>query len=161
MAQEEWRPIPGYEGRYEASSLGRIRSLPNGCHNYPLVRKTHVGPQGYDQIVLHKDGKRTHLNVHWLIAAAFLGPRPAGMDIRHLDGDKLNNSIANLVYGTRSENIRDIVRHGRHHNANKTHCVRNHELTGENMRVYTHPETGKQRRICRACMDLHRKGLAA
>lgn len=51
--------------------------------------------------------------VHQLVALTFLGPRPKGQEVRHLDGDPLNNAVTNLAYGTRSENILDVMRIGR------------------------------------------------
>lgn len=117
---EEWRDIPGYEGRYQASNLGRIRSLDrrvNICHGATrLMRGRVLKPSGTKRnprlsVVLDK-GKPCSF-VHQLVARAFLGPQPKDQDVRHLDGNPLNNSVDNLAYGSRTENILDVYRIGR------------------------------------------------
>lgn len=58
-------------------------------------------------------GKQKLVLIHWLVAEYFIGPRPEGQFVRHLDGDKLNNHVSNLAYGTPKENVEDTMRHGR------------------------------------------------
>src|SRR5690606_38480338 len=70
---------------------------------------------------------------HVLVAEAFIGPRPEGAECLHGDGDHTNNMVSNLRWGTKSENQLDSVRHGTHHQANKTHCPRGHELVEGNL----------------------------
>ncbi|HEY1174793.1 MAG TPA: HNH endonuclease signature motif containing protein [Phytomonospora sp.] len=91
-------------------------------------------------------------HVHALVARAFLGPAPEGLEVRHLDGDKAHNGVENLAYGTRSENVLDRVRHGTHHEANKTHCPKGHPYSPENTyyRPDRRPGTGRMCRVCRA-----------
>jgi hypothetical protein len=109
---EEWRPIPGYEGWYEASDQGRIRALsrpyiPAGglCH----PRKT---SKGYLYVnVIGKDGRRRKLKVHRAVAAAFLGPCPPGQVVRHGPGGPSDNRLMNLAYGTHAQNRADIAAH--------------------------------------------------
>ncbi|WP_333638560.1 NUMOD4 domain-containing protein [Tissierella praeacuta] len=114
-----WKDIPGYEGAYQASSLGRIRSLDryvNCAHNAKRKVKGRVlkpgrySDSGHVSVVLGKgtNGKP----VHQLIMLTFKGERPEGLDIRHLDGNPLNNRIENLTYGTRTENILDVYHNG-------------------------------------------------
>ena len=91
--------------------------------------------------------------MHSLVALAFLGTRPDGFDVRHLDGDRLNCALANLAYGTRSENQRDKRRHGTDHNVAKTHCPKGHPYDEANTRI---PPIGG--RDCRACDVLRGKG---
>lgn len=116
---ELWRDIPGYEGRYQASNLGRIRSLdrrvPCARGATRLMRGRILKPAGskYHQhltVVLGHGRSASH--VHQLVALAFLGPRPTGQEVRHLDGNPLNNCVDNLAYGTRTENIIDVMRIG-------------------------------------------------
>ena len=119
-ANEEWRDIPGYEGRYQASNLGRIRSVArrvNICHGATrLMRGRVLRPAGQKRDphlrVTLKHGGYGVL-VHRLVAETFLGPCPEGQEVRHLDGDPLNNRVENLAYGTRRENIIDVYRIGR------------------------------------------------
>lgn len=107
---EEWRPIPSHP-TYEASSLGRVRSL---RHREPLLLRGSINGAGYRQVTLRHDGDRKYATVHALVAEAFHGPRPEGMEVRHLDGSRTNNQPANLRWGTASENRYDSVRHGTH-----------------------------------------------
>ena len=116
---ETWRPIPGFEG-YEVSDLGRVRSFRRhggrgrGLVNAPRIKKTHPGAAGYLSVTLQRpDGNRcSKYHVHALVAAAFLGPRPDGMQVAHADGDRLNARLDNLRYATASENAEDKRRHG-------------------------------------------------
>src|SRR5262245_28581247 len=105
---EEWRAVGGYEGLYEVSSRGRVRSLRSKelMRPYPMLRG------GYPAVNLSSNGKKL-CPVHRLVAEAFIGPRPPGADIRHLDGNPANARASNLCYGTRKDNERDKDRHGR------------------------------------------------
>lgn len=116
---ETWKPIPLFD-LYEASDAGRIRSLPRVTQHYTgkaIVRggrvlAGHVNPKGYVQVSLSVDGRTRTAHVHALVAAAFLGPRPSGLVVRHLDGNSQNNAASNLAYGTQQENTNDKELHG-------------------------------------------------
>lgn len=125
MTTEEWRPAPGYKGCYEVSSLGRVRSLSRPRHPGRIL-KPQPGPSGYLRVHLSRDGVRRHRKIHVLVARAFLGERPPGLEVRHLDGNHANNVITNLTYGTRSENQLDRVRHGTHSMSIKNACPQGH-----------------------------------
>ncbi len=151
---ERWLPVVGYEGFYEVSDLGRVRSLDRWTASKSNSRRFIKGqilkpvtrPAGYLQIRPSKLGVAEVVHVHRVVALAFLGPPPPGQIVRHLDGDPSNNTLANLAYGTYGDNERDKVRHGRHRNAQKTHCPKNHEYTPDN--IY---RDGGQRK-CRTCV---------
>jgi len=98
---------------------------------------------------------RAHKLVHRLVLEAFAGPCPDGMEACHGDGDPTNNRRLNLRWDTRSSNQLDTVRHGRHTNANRTHCVNGHAFTTENTYIYRNDAT---HRMCRTC---HRERQAA
>lgn len=102
---EVWKDIPGYEGRYQVSDAGRVRSLKTGRG---LVLATVSG--GYAAVSLGKNASRT---VHRLVALAFLGPAPEDKPlVLHRDGDRKNNLLSNLRYGSHYDNISDARRHG-------------------------------------------------
>lgn len=109
--QEVCMPIDGFEGLYEVSNLGRVRSLDrlvnsNGgtrLHKGKVLKFVNNGG-GYLQVYLYKDGKSTKFYVHRLVYEAFHGKRPEGMEINHIDEDKSNNSIKNLNLMTHKEN---------------------------------------------------------
>lgn len=120
---EIWAPIPGYDG-YEASTHGRIRSIARvrvarasakaKAHERRYAGKL-LRPGTYDRFG-HASvavGKGKSVAVHILVALAFLGPRPHKADVAHINGDGADNRAANLRWASRSENNRDISRHGR------------------------------------------------
>lgn len=118
---EIWKDIPGYEGKYQASSLGRIRSLDRqigtpgtvGC-KFMKGRVLRPGPtnSGHLYVVLGHGAAGTP--VHQLIARTFIGPRPEGTEVCHNDGDPTNNRADNLRYDTRTNNILDVFKNGKH-----------------------------------------------
>lgn len=131
---EEWRPIAGYEGRYDVSDLGRVRSwVPYRGLPAPRLLKAPVAANGYRVVRPLSGGRGKTFTVHHLVATTFIGPKPPGMHVRHLDGDRLNNLLSNLAIGTASENVQDSIAHGTHAGINKTHCVRGHEYVAENV----------------------------
>lgn len=146
---EEWRPVLGWEGLYEVSNHARIRSLRRkGVRGQVLKPQTNRG--GYQTVNLYD--RPYHFKcrtVHSVVAEAFIGPRPTGHHVRHLDGDQTNNLPGNLAYGTPRENNLDVVRHGRHQHAGKPACVRGH-LYAE-WGVY-YPD--RRQRCCRACQRI-------
>lgn len=95
---EEWRDIPGYEGRYQASSLGRIRSKERGLLS-PFRSR-----DGYLVIALQKDGRRYGTGVHRLVAAAFIPNPEQKPQINHKNGIRSDNRPENLEWCTCSEN---------------------------------------------------------
>lgn len=148
---ETWKPAVDYEGLYEVSNLGRVRSVPRrdlrGRRIRGRIRALTTRPSGHQNVNLHRDGRGRTEKVHRLIAIAFLGQPEARQEVRHLDGDPSNNRVDNLKWGTRSENIRDSVRHGTHVWANKTHCPQGHAYDAPN--TYIRSNGG---RMCRECL---------
>lgn len=96
---------------------------------------------------LSRDGNYKQGRVHQLVLIAFAGPAPAGCEVLHNDGNPGNNRLANLRWGTRSENLYDRVRHGVHHHAIKTHCPQNHPYDAANTYVCK-----GGRRHCKTCL---------
>lgn len=148
-----WRGVPGYLGLYEASDEGEIRSV-RGGHRSGRVLSAPVSGY-YRKVVLVRDGVRHTERVHRLVALTFLGLPGEGQEVRHLDGDSLNNAVSNLQWGSKVENRADMTRHGRDHNAVKVTCKRGHLFTAENTAV--RKKDGK--RECRACIRVrYREG---
>ena len=117
MGKVEWRDIPGYEGRYQASSIGEIRSIPHVVHgrnwrkpegfSYMCkgkVLKPRMKNNGYLQVGLSTDGKMRTLSVHRLVAAAFFGA--SDLQVNHKNEIKTDNRVCNLEYLTPLENAR-------------------------------------------------------
>ena len=145
MARETWKPVVGYEGLYEVSDQGRVRSLRrSGTPGRVLAQRQNRG-RLYLLVRLSHNNQRKIKTVHSLVLAAFIGPRPARMETRHLNGDATDNRLANLSYGTSLENSADQRAHGTNVNANKIKCPRGHDYTAEN----TIWRNG--RRACRTC----------
>lgn len=149
---EHWLPVVGYEGAYEVSDHGRVRSIDR-------VIETKRGPRTVRGRVLkfrhHKHGYpmvspgfgKDALIHHWVLAA-FVGPRPKGAVACHNDGNPANNTVSNLRYDTQSSNCFDTVRHGRNQQAQRTHCPKGHLFDEKN--TYYRAGYGR-RRTCRAC----------
>ncbi|NUP15455.1 MAG: hypothetical protein HOZ81_04995 [Streptomyces sp.] len=119
--KETWEPIPGYEGMYEASDRGRVRSLDRTVTrtdgrtrrlNGRLLKTCIDANTGYPKVTLYREATPTHRYVHALVAEAFLGPRPQGAEVAHRDGVKTNATLANLRYATSAENSADQLLHG-------------------------------------------------
>lgn len=152
VTPERWLPIPGYVGYYEASDLGRIRSMGRRDRfgviwGEPFILKPQLRRDNKYWIVdLYRDSKRSPRKIHLIIAEVFLGERPPGMEVCHRNDDKSDNRAANLYHGTHAQNALDTVRNGLHPQATKTYCVNDHEFTPEN--TYWRPTGG---RACRAC----------
>jgi hypothetical protein len=111
---ERWRRVVGLDA-YEVSDHGRVRSLVNTNNNAraaPLLLKPTVNRQGYERVSLRLKRRQRHRFVQHLVLEAFVGPRPPGMECRHLDGAPGNNQLSNLAWGTKQANMADQRRHG-------------------------------------------------
>ena len=165
---EQWLPVVGYEGHYEVSSHGQVRSLPrsmrrrdgvvmnyrgkilNGGHN-------HDGGHRTVQLTRGERGERmVQKYVHRLVLEAFVGPCPAGMVTCHRDDNPSNNHLSNLRWDTESANQFDKVRNGNHHMARLTHCKFGHEFTPENIKW-----TKAGHRHCRECAQRRQRQYEA
>jgi hypothetical protein len=121
---EEWRPVVGYEGLYEVSSLGRVKSLPRFCLTKGGGARSVPGrilrqcprPNGYLAVPLGSGrGKAKTTAVAGIVAEAFLGPRPDGYLVTHGEKGKRCNHASNLSYKTPEGNMADKLRDGTHH----------------------------------------------
>lgn len=155
---ERWRSVVGYEGLYEVSNQGRVRSLARldarGHQLDGALLKLHPHPlSGHLQTTLTKSGACVVKKVHRLVLEAFVGPSPDGTEGCHWNGNPADNRIGNLRWGTPVSNAADRIRHGRQPGANQLICSRGHRIEGPNLR-----QIGNRRR-CRACsLERARKG---
>jgi hypothetical protein len=108
---ETWKSIPSFPS-YEASTLGRIRRSVGGkgCRAGRIIVPSKSA--GYPAVRLSEAGTQRTVRVHSLVAETFLGRRPVGQEVSHLDGDRNNPQLANLVYESRSENHARKTQHG-------------------------------------------------
>lgn len=116
---ETWLPAVGWEGIYEVSSHGRVRSLARTTHRnghpYPVpgrILRASLTKPGYPFVNLKHEGRHEVRHVHFLVMRAFVGPVPAGQEVAHGDGNPGNPHLSNLRYATREENLADRVIHG-------------------------------------------------
>lgn len=109
---ERWLPVPGYEGLYEVSDLGRVRSLPRNTTRGKVLKQANDGG-GYLFVGLSRNGRTSLRKVHHLVLEAFSGPRPEGMQGCHGPGGRSDNRATQIYWGTLSRNYgADKVRDG-------------------------------------------------
>lgn len=143
---ELWKDIPGYEGLYQVSNTGKIKSL-----NYLNTKKEHLLKQsltydGYPKLALSKNGKKTNFDVHILVAKAFVHNPANKSQVNHIDGNKLNNNASNLEWCTPKENTNHAIKaglrqasnikytHGKEHHGSKP--VLQYDLDGNLIKVW-------------------------
>ena len=106
---EEWRPVVGYEGLYEVSSYGRVRSVDRydnrNCFRKGKVLSPGIKPDGYLTVVLSCNGKCKTINVHRLVAQVFIENPDNLPEVNHKDEDKTNNNVDNLEWCSRKYNV--------------------------------------------------------
>jgi hypothetical protein len=127
---ETWKPVSGYDGYYEVSSNGRVRSL-DRIIDHPLVQVRHgkmlkqtPNHKGYMRVSLNKNGNKKQEFVHKLVAQSFIYNIKRNPQINHIDGNKLNNNVENLEWCTNKENcqhaaklkLRSPIKGSSHHN---------------------------------------------
>ncbi len=157
---ERWLPIFGWEGLYEVSSQGRVRSLDrvvaykNGATRaWPsrILKPSQRG--GYLRVQLSRPGNLVDRSVHDLVAGAFLGPRPEGLIVLHGKGGRHDNSVANLSYGTHAKNNgEDRIRDGTDLRGERNHRS---TLTPEVV-LYARAERAKGRSVRAIARELGR-----
>lgn len=150
---ERWAVIPFCSG-YEASSLGRVRSVDRvimRSNGQPQRRRGQilsliVRSDGRPTVCVSRGKHRTKRFVHHLVLEAFVGPRPEGMECCHDDDDPANNRLENLRWDTHSSNLNDRIKNGSLWQANRTHCPLTHLLADPNLVPSSLPRRG-----CLAC----------
>ena len=154
-AVERWLPIAGYEGSYEVSDLGRVRSLDRiDSGGHARIGKVLSPCAERDQhlsVTLCTGGSRRNFQVHHLVLVTFVGPCPPGMEGCHWNDIPDDNRLANLRWDTRRANALDSIRNGNHAQGMKTHCPQGHPYSGSNLRVY------KGTRHCIECQEIRNR----
>lgn len=134
MTTETWLTVVDYEGYYEVSDQGRVRSTDRTCMSKSrsgrsfvrhlkgrIRRPTKSGKGRYLALTLSKDNKQSVQYVHRLVLEAFVGPCPEGMETRHFpDRSTSNNKLSNLSWSTHTENLADKLVHGTHDRGEKS-----------------------------------------
>lgn len=109
--KEEWKDIEGYEGFYQVSNKGRVKSLPRTVKKRGIVElkgrilRPKIDKEGYLLVGLHKDGKQKFMSVHRLVARAFILNQNNYPQVNHIDEDKSNNYVFNLEWCTNKYNV--------------------------------------------------------
>lgn len=158
MDEPTWRTHPLHTV-YEVSDDGQVRSKDRMIRNRwgsetfrpGRVLAIFLRHDGYLGGNISIDGVRTNFQVHVFVCEAFRGLRPMpNLEVRHLNGDELDNQVENLAWGTKSENQMDAIRLGRNRELNKTHCPAGHLYDEAN----TYRAAGApNKRKCRACIN--------
>lgn len=120
-----WKDIPNFNGEYKVSDKGQVLSLKN---EKQVLLKPNINRFGYATVDLCKNGKRYARRIHRLVAETFIEKRPNENEVNHIDGNKLNNSVENLEWCTRSQNIRhsfDFL--GRTTSNTPVECIETHD----------------------------------
>ncbi|MCD2099528.1 NUMOD4 domain-containing protein [Rhodococcus qingshengii] len=162
---EEWRAIPGFEGHYEASNLGRIRSVDRAItrsDGVVLNRRGKVlapapNTSGHLQVSIRStDGIKRSRSVHQLVLEAFVGPKPSPKhEACHANDVKTDNRVENLRWDLHAANMQDILDNKLNYFKNQTHCKHGHEFTPDN--IYWKPDKNGEltRRQCKTCTLEH------
>jgi hypothetical protein len=115
----QWRPVVGYEGTYEVSNGGQVRSVDRTItftdgrvRKYAGKQLSRYQADGYWKVTLKQQDTGNRVHVHVLVAAAFRGPCPDGQEVCHNDGDRGNCRAGNLRYDTHEGNLADCIAHG-------------------------------------------------
>ena len=162
MENEIWKPIEGYEGLYEVSSLGNVRSLGNGNSTCSLRKRTKVLYQGkhrlgYKNVSLCKNSKPKMHYVHRLVATAFI-PNPNNLpEVNHKDEDKTNNCVENLEWCTREYNINYGVRTEKQIQHPNSMCGRIGKKNHNSKPINQYTKDGKFIEMWDSCMDVQRE----
>ena len=144
---EQWKPVVGYEDRYEISSEGRVYS-----HISDRLLKPYRLSQGHLVFCACRQGVRRTMLIHRAMLEAFVRQPESGEEACHNNDVPWDNRLENLRWASHRENMIDVVRNGNHHTLLQTHCKNGHEFTPENTHIYQRKDRYMTtERRCRAC----------
>ena len=114
MSIEQWKDVMGYEGVYQVSDMGQVkRMIGYQCKIERILKPSLCSGNRYPYVIFCKNGKTQNKKVHHLVLEAFREQRPTPYhECRHLDGNSKNPQLINLQWGTKSENVKDAIKHG-------------------------------------------------
>jgi hypothetical protein len=153
LSPDGWRAIYDFPD-YEITEFGRVRN------SRGWILTPSPNSSGYLRVALRRAGKSVQPSIHQLVLQTYVGPRPEGKDhCCHRDGDKLNNHVSNLYWGTAAENSADAIRHGSMRKNRPTACGRGHEYVDGSYWVRNNGT-----RTCKECQRIryaeNRRGAA-
>lgn len=164
MENEIWKDVPSYEGLYQVSNYGRVKSLSRKAYNHftkERIMTQVTTKKGYKQVRLHNGKKSQGFRVHRLVANTFISNSDNKPQVNHIDGNKQNNCVDNLEWVTPKQNMRHAVDNGLlrdvsgNHNPNcKT--INQYDLNGNFIKQWKsmyeiHKELGINRHSIRNC----------
>jgi len=109
---EKWKSVVGYEGLYEVSSCGKVKSLKRRFAGERILKQNLSRRNGYKQTQLWKTNIGITYKIHKLVLEAFVGKCPDGMETYHIDSDPTNNRLENLKWDTHKNNVAESIRRG-------------------------------------------------
>lgn len=126
--EEKWKDVKGFEGKYQVSNQGRVRSIERQIINRrgrkqmikEVIKRPDYSPNGYERVSLYKMGKGRHYRVAKLVYEAFVGPIPEGMEIDHCNGENTDNRLCNIRAVSHRENCNNPITRERHKAANES-----------------------------------------
>lgn len=130
MVGEIWKPVPGYDGRYEVSNLGMVRSWCVNGHpkqrlQVPKILRPSRKRRGYLELSLSNNNKKKYKKVNVLVIEAFVGAKPTKKhECAHNDGNPSNNKLENLRWATSKENSEDMETHGTRPRGDRHGCAK-------------------------------------
>ena len=110
--EEVWKDIKGYEGLYQISNLGRVKSLNRKINKrkcIETIKKPSLTNKGYFRLSLSKFGKKEYYHIHKLVAETFIPNKENKPTIDHIDRNKTNNNVSNLRWATYKEQIKNRI----------------------------------------------------
>jgi hypothetical protein len=168
LQNEQWRPVPGFEGLYSVSDHGRVRGEAR------IVRHFSGGPRrvteklmkptrttwGYLSIILSKEDKHTRFPMHRLVLLAFVGQPKGKMDACHKDGCKTNNRLENLRWDTRAGNMQDVIAAGKSNRGERcpTHKLQESEIAVIRFDPRTHSAIAAQYGVAQSTITRIKNG---
>ena len=127
---EVWKDIKDYEGKYQISNLGNVKSINYNHTGKEKILKLKINRRGYQFITLYKDNKKYYPAVHRLVAETFILNPDKLEQVNHIDGNKRNNSVSNLEWCTNLENMRHADRTGLSNHRGTIKAVEQLDLNG-------------------------------